>query len=165
MHKFLIIVHRQMRNSLRFLGPTVGTSAIVEQNGQILLVRRTENNKLDVPGGLVRWGETLEQGCQREVKEETGYSIEIVELLGVYSWIRKDYSNISVCYVGRIIGGEPRGSSEGEPLWAHPPFRAEDFHAGMDRLVFDYLADKRYVSTSATEKQGHKSYSVAKRGR
>ena len=147
-HKWLVVAHRVMRRMFHFLGPTVGTNAVVEHEGRILLIRRAENDKLDVPGGLVHWGETLEDACRREVLEETGYDIEIVELIGVYSWVRPSYCNISVSYVGKLVGGEQRHSSEGDPVWLLPPFRAEDFHMGVERFVLDYLDGQRGISAS-----------------
>ena len=44
-------------------------------------------------GGHIKWGEKVKDALIREVKEETGYTIEINQLLGVYDNIVEDASS------------------------------------------------------------------------
>lgn len=53
--------------------------------GEILLEKRSDNGLWGLPGGKVEPGETIEETAIREVKEETGFNVKIVKLLGVYS--------------------------------------------------------------------------------
>jgi 8-oxo-dGTP diphosphatase len=58
--------------------PRVGVGAVVLREGRILLVRRgVEPSKglWSIPGGGLRIGETLQQGAEREILEETGIVI------------------------------------------------------------------------------------------
>ncbi|MEQ8222818.1 MAG: NUDIX domain-containing protein [Candidatus Eremiobacterota bacterium] len=53
--------------------------------GEILLEKRRDSGLWGLPGGKVEPGESIEETATREVKEETGFNVKIVKLLGVYS--------------------------------------------------------------------------------
>jgi 8-oxo-dGTP pyrophosphatase MutT (NUDIX family) len=65
----------------------LGSSAIVlnQAGDKILLTRRTDNGRWCLPGGGMEVGESLEECCMREVWEETGLTVRVVCLLGIYS--------------------------------------------------------------------------------
>jgi len=66
----------------------VSVSAVVrrrEDPGEILLMKRSDNQHWGLPGGFVEPGESVVVATQREVREETGYEIEVGRLVGVYS--------------------------------------------------------------------------------
>ena len=52
---------------------------------EILLMRRSDNRHWGLPGGYVEPGESVVVATEREVREETGYEIEVGRLVGVYS--------------------------------------------------------------------------------
>lgn len=58
---------------------------IIDNNGRILLEKRTDNAMWGLPGGVVEPGESVKQTAIREVKEETNLDVKIIELIGVYS--------------------------------------------------------------------------------
>src|SRR6266566_4811775 len=106
----------------------VAVSAFVQDDqGRILMIRRTDNDLYSIPGGQVEPGETLTQAAIREVKEETGIDIEITGLIGIYSnpnhvisynngEIRQEFS---ICLRARPLGGEIRTSTESSDVhWA-----------------------------------------------
>ncbi|MCA1055277.1 NUDIX hydrolase [Rossellomorea aquimaris] len=65
---------------------TVGCGAIIEDaEGRILLQRRADGGKWGIPGGLMEIGETFEESAIREVFEETNFSINQLQLFGLYS--------------------------------------------------------------------------------
>ena len=72
--------------------PSVGVfAAIFDEHGRILCVRQNYGpRKWTLPGGKMEAGESPFDACLREVKEETGYNIEIDHLIGVYSTPYKD---------------------------------------------------------------------------
>lgn len=107
----------------------VSVSAFIQDDeGRILLIRRTDNNLYSIPGGQVEPGETLRQAAAREVKEETGIDIEVTGLVGLYSnpnhviayddgEIRQEFS---ICFRARPTGGELRMSDESSEVhWSH----------------------------------------------
>lgn len=125
--------------------PTV--DVIVEVDGGIVLIERdNEPRGWALPGGFVDYGERVEDGARREVQEETGLSVQLTALLGVYSAPDRDprQHNLSVTYVGR---------AEGTPRGADDAARAEVFSldALPEPLCFDHaqiLADyRRYKET------------------
>lgn len=70
-----------------FARPTpisVSDAAIIDDQGKILLIRRTDNGLWAMPGGILDVGETPAQGAVREALEETGVSCEPVALVGIY---------------------------------------------------------------------------------
>ncbi|HEX9133989.1 MAG TPA: NUDIX domain-containing protein, partial [Ktedonobacteraceae bacterium] len=63
------------------ISPLVGTGAIIERDGKFLLIDRSDGLGYTIPGGIVRNKETVEQCVKREVREETGYEINIIGLV------------------------------------------------------------------------------------
>lgn len=63
-----------------------GVSAFIRNaEGNILLTRRTDNGRWCLPGGAIDPGESAIEACAREVLEETGLTVEVGRLIGVYS--------------------------------------------------------------------------------
>ena len=70
------------------LDPTMlglSVSAMVWRGREILLMRRSDNGHWGLPGGFVELGESVADAARREVVEETGWSVELGRLIGVYS--------------------------------------------------------------------------------
>jgi 8-oxo-dGTP pyrophosphatase MutT (NUDIX family) len=65
----------------------VGSCAIIfdQARERVLLTRRTDNARWCLPGGRLEPGESIVEGCAREVWEETGLQVQIGKLVGVYS--------------------------------------------------------------------------------
>jgi ADP-ribose pyrophosphatase YjhB (NUDIX family) len=59
--------------------------ALFDGDGRILLLRRKDNDKWTMPGGTMDFGESLGQCAVREVREETGFDIEVTGLIGTYT--------------------------------------------------------------------------------
>jgi ADP-ribose pyrophosphatase YjhB (NUDIX family) len=137
----------------------VAVSAFVlDEYGQLLMIRRTDNDLYSIPGGGLEPGETVTAAAVREVQEETGIDIEVTGLIGIYSdpqhviayddgEVRQEFS---ICFRAQPIGGELRTSSESkEALWAeqdllpeltiHPSIRLRIQH-GFDNRAEPYYA-------------------------
>jgi ADP-ribose pyrophosphatase YjhB (NUDIX family) len=62
------------------------SAAIFDEQGRILLTKRSDNGLWCLPGGAVEPGETVSEACEREVREETGLHVKVKRLVGVYSY-------------------------------------------------------------------------------
>jgi 8-oxo-dGTP diphosphatase len=68
-------------NSIR----SAAAVALFDSDGNILLLRRKDNDKWTMPGGTLDFGESLTYCAIREVREETGLQIRITGLIGTYT--------------------------------------------------------------------------------
>src|SRR5580704_10987791 len=57
---------------------------ITDDHGRALLIRRRDTLHWEPPGGVLELGESIEAGLRREVREETGLTVEPAGLTGVY---------------------------------------------------------------------------------
>jgi len=70
--------------------PLVGVGGVVIDDGRALLIRRASEplrGEWSIPGGMLELGETLEQGVARELLEETGLQVRVLELIEVFERI------------------------------------------------------------------------------
>jgi 8-oxo-dGTP diphosphatase len=77
--------------------PLVGVGGVVIDQGRALLVRRAREPALGewtIPGGLLEVGETLTAAVERELLEETGLTVRVVELIEALERIFSDSEEI-----------------------------------------------------------------------
>ena len=53
--------------------------------GEVLLIRRSDNDNWALPGGAIDLGESMVQAAVRETREETGIDCEVTGLVGIYT--------------------------------------------------------------------------------
>ncbi|WP_096598543.1 NUDIX domain-containing protein [Calothrix sp. NIES-2100] len=92
-----------------FRHPITGTSIIpILPDGRIVLIRRSDNGRWALPGGMVDWGEDIPNTVRRELLEETGLElVKIRRLVGVYSSPSRDPRIHSICIA---VEAEVQGS-------------------------------------------------------
>ena len=61
------------------------SAAIFDKDGRVLLTKRQDNGQWCLPSGGVEPGESVAEGCEREVFEETGLKVRVKRFVGVYS--------------------------------------------------------------------------------
>ena len=61
-----------------------GAAAVIDEDGNILLMRRSDNGLWNMPGGMLEVGETPAEGVVRETYEETGVRCKPIALSGIY---------------------------------------------------------------------------------
>jgi ADP-ribose pyrophosphatase YjhB (NUDIX family) len=107
---------------VQYRNPTVVGSVILEQNGEVLLLRRARAPRAETwvfPGGFVELGETVAGAATRECIEETGIEPRIGDLLGVYD--RPGPGVVIVVYRATVASGTPRpGIEASEVRWFRP---------------------------------------------
>ena len=126
-----------MSTTTRQIRPGV-SAVIVDADGRILLQQRTDNGHWGLPGGAVEFGESIGDALRREVVEETGLTVEVGRLIGVYSHpdlhqiVTYPDGNVihfvSTCFECRPVAGTLTLGDETSGLaWFTPP----DWPAGL----------------------------------
>jgi len=104
----------------------VGVGALIIKDNKVLLVKRANEpnkGKWSIPGGVVKLGESLIDALKREIIEETGLEINVLDVACVSEEIVKDYESIKFHYViidffAEVVGGELKvGSDAEEARW------------------------------------------------
>jgi len=104
--------------------PLVGVGAVIVEDGRVLLVRRgTEPllGKWTLPGGALEVGESLTEVVVREVREETGLTVEPLELVELLDRIHREgervrYHYVIADYLCRVVGGELKAASDADAV-------------------------------------------------
>ena len=126
---------------------------VVNDQDEILLIRRTDNGNWAVPGGGMDLGESITHTAVRETQEETGITCEITGLVGIYTdprhvilytsnnEVRQEFS---IVFTARPVAGELRPSSESsEPQWVSPAAIPNlQMHPSMRQRIQHYLDNR-----------------------
>jgi ADP-ribose pyrophosphatase YjhB (NUDIX family) len=134
------------------LVPSVNV-VVVNEAGDVLMIRRSDNDNWAVPGGAIDLGESVGQAAVRETREESGIECEITGIVGIYSdpkhvllytsngEVRQEFS---IVLTAQPLSGQPTPSSESSEVRWVPVSEVLDYT--MDRSmrirVNDYLDRK-----------------------
>lgn len=132
----------------------VAASAVVtDDRGRILLQRRRDNDLWALPGGGMEMTDSLPGAAVREVKEETGFDVEITGLVGTYTDPRHVIAyadgevrrQFNVCFTARVTGGELSISGESTELRFIDPNDLADLPMHhTQRLRIQHFLEHRY---------------------
>ncbi|MFQ5817473.1 MAG: NUDIX hydrolase [Terriglobia bacterium] len=114
--------------------PIVGVGGVVVRAGAVLLVERASEplkGQWSLPGGAVELGETLVEAVQRELREETGLEVKVLDIVEVFERIsppveaaargRPRYHYVLIDYLCEPVSGTARaGSDVSAVAWARP---------------------------------------------
>jgi ADP-ribose pyrophosphatase YjhB (NUDIX family) len=126
------------------------SAVVVDDAGRILLHRRRDNEMWALPGGQMELGESVAGCAIREVREETGFDVEPVAVVGIYSDPKHVFAyddgevrqEFSICLACRITGGELATSDESYEVAFHTASDIAELSmvASIRLRIDDYLA-------------------------
>ncbi|MFM2303225.1 MAG: hypothetical protein RLZZ135_632 [Cyanobacteriota bacterium] len=121
------------RSELGYITPKVGVSAaIFNSDGEILLVLRTDDRSWCLPCGWAEVRETPQQSVAREVLEETGFVVEVRELIRLGTRMPGDFGLPHTTYhlefFCEIVGGAIRESHETTNIGFQPIAASRKWH-------------------------------------
>ena len=114
---------------------------VTDDDGRALLIRRRDTLHWEPPGGVLELDEAIEAGLRREVREETGLTIEPVALTGVYKNMARGI--VALVFRCKVVSGHLTVNDEVSGFqWA----TLEEVKAMADEAfavrVLDALADQ-----------------------
>ena len=134
------------------LVPSVN-ALVQNDDAEVLLIRRTDNGRWSLPGGKIDLGETVRQAAIRETREETGLTVDITGIVGIYSnpnhvieytsdgEVRQQFT---IVLAARPVSGEPTPSAESSHVeWVAPAdLDQHPMHPAM-RMRIDHRLEGR----------------------
>ena len=124
--------------------PVVGVGGVVIENGRALLIKRGSEPLLgqwSIPGGTLELGESLQEGVARELLEETGLEVEVLDMIEAFDRIfldpaapgpgttsRPKYHYVIVDYLCERVGGEAQAGSDVTDIAYATEDELEKFH-------------------------------------
>jgi ADP-ribose pyrophosphatase YjhB (NUDIX family) len=95
-------------------------AAVFDEQRRVLVVRREDNGLWCFPGGGMNSGESVAEACEREVREETGLSVEALRLIAIYSSPHQvseytggdRFHSVDLVFEARVVSGRLAQSDE-----------------------------------------------------
>lgn len=133
----------------------IAVASIIENDGKVLLIKEARGSakgKWNQPAGRLERGETIQQGALREAKEETGYDVELVGLVGIYDEMgNKEKPRVRFVFTARLSNNNQEEFSKeiAEVKWVTKEelknLREEEFASSASFNSFqDYLSGNAY---------------------
>jgi 8-oxo-dGTP diphosphatase len=136
-------------------------SFVRDRRGRLLLVRRGRppfRGMWALPGGFCEWKETTEECCARETLEETGVTVKVGKLLGVYSAPDRDPRGhtVTVLYAAKPLRGEAEGSDDAAEARWFTKKEIHELHFAFDHgeVIRGQLARSRGARPSRRARRG-----------
>ena len=107
--------------------PVIGVGGVIIDRGRAVLIRRGTEPLLgewSIPGGTIEVGESLEEAVRRELLEETGLEVRVLELIELFDRIYREpgrssandkrprFHYVIADYLCELVRGEPRAGSD-----------------------------------------------------
>jgi 8-oxo-dGTP diphosphatase len=113
-------------------------AAVVNLDGQVLAIRRRDNGHWEPPGGVLELDETIPAGLVREVREETGLTVEPDALTGIYKNMRRGI--VALVFRCHIVTGDlAPGHEAAEVRWLSPEQITEHMDEAYAARLLDAL--------------------------
>lgn len=128
---------------------------VIREDGKIAVFNKSNKNEYKLPGGGIEGDENPEEAFKREVLEETGCEVEIIDNLGITEEYKSKnkFKQISYVFVGKVIrdfkhlGLTKKEKEEGARLLWETPEKALELITNC----FDKLKESKYESVYSTK--------------
>ena len=128
---------------------------VIREDGKIAIFNKSNKNEYKLPGGGLKGEEKPEEAFKREVLEETGCKVEIIETLGTTEEYKSlnNFKQISYVYVGKVqkdtnkLNLTEKEKDEGAKLLWETPEKALE----LITECFDKLVASKYESIYSTK--------------
>ena len=124
------------------------SAVVVDDAGRILLQRRRDNGMWALPGGVMHIGESLPECAVRETREETGFEVGVIGIVGTYTNPRHVFAyddgevrqEFSICFLARPVAGQLAVSEESTDVRWFDPAEVDGLSmvAGVRKRVADW---------------------------
>jgi ADP-ribose pyrophosphatase YjhB (NUDIX family) len=126
--------------------PQAGVGAIIFRGTEVLLVKRGRPpalGKWSIPGGLVELGESMEASVRREVLEEVGLEVRVIDLVAALDRVifdgdgRIEYHYILLDFLCEVLGGSLNAGSDADECRFVPmdELRLLDMTRGTEEVI------------------------------
>ncbi len=143
---------------VHYQNPVPSVGLVIEMDGGLVLVKRggsVKTGQWALPSGYIEEDESVEDAAVRESREETGLDVELIGLLGVYSFPEgPPASGIIVFYRARPVGGTLCAGDDAQEARVFAPDAVPEMPFRTHRQVLQRwrtLQEKRQIAREANE--------------
>ncbi|MBZ9686541.1 NUDIX hydrolase N-terminal domain-containing protein [Clostridium estertheticum] len=127
------IILDRFKKELGYITPRIGVNGIVlDEDFNVLLERRSDDELWGVPGGWAEIGETPEASIKRELFEETGYEVEVENIIDIFTRLPGDFgqphTSYHILFLCKIKGGNLKLSTESIDVGFHNIKDIKEWH-------------------------------------
>jgi len=127
--------------------PVVGVGGVVISGDRALLIRRGSEplkGEWSIPGGTLEVGETLAEGVARELREETGLEVRVLDMIEVFERIFPNHATPDLSGLETRVAQNLGLASEGQPgacAGTHPAPTKPEKRPQYHFVIVDYLCE------------------------
>jgi NADH pyrophosphatase NudC (nudix superfamily) len=135
--------------------PSVTVAAVIEKDQRFLMIEENADDKIVInqPAGHLEQGESILSAVKREVREETAWQFEPVNIVGLYLYpsTNNNVTYLRICFAGRGVNHDPEQELDQGIISANWMTR-EELERQSEKLrsplvmhcIDDYLSGKNY---------------------
>ena len=134
-----VAINQAFLNDLAYATPKVGAEGAVFKDGNILLVKRSDNNKWCLPCGWCEITESPREAVTREVWEETGLTVSANSLIDIFNVLSSEYeqphSYYQILFHCEYLSGELTTSDETTAVGFFALDEIKNWHRNHDKIA------------------------------
>ncbi len=117
-----------------------------QQGQEIAVIHRPRYNDWCLPKGKLKDGESWEEAAVREVKEEIGCDVRVIDFIGTTNYKDKGVPKV-VFFYNMVVEGEcsfQPSEEVDEVLWLSPDEASEKINYAEEQAIIDDLYNRHY---------------------